>query len=406
MYRTRVFCVVGVTLVSFSVSCSVAHAASRPATNDDLEWMKWAGLPPELVQAGTNVDPDNPNIGKEMGEIKKWLAERATKNSKIRCLNPDFARKLKTFMEATQAATGKMPIITDGYRSMAQQQSIINRGDGSTRVSTPCGSYHPWGLAADFNQVDGATENWMRSNYRNFGFSHLGWDRNHYQDARGKVGQCGQCTADGPDGVMPPSSASPSAGFANALRQAFGMQPQPVAQPPLPPQPYTQTQPIFDSFKDPIINPTTTEPTSGSPPQPNVSDRFTFPDETASSGKLVADRLAELAGFETATSTQTATSVPLTIDGKDVSGLKSERVMQTSDVSKIQPQTGTSPIQQTFITDDLSWRGGKSFDQTPQTQMQQLLAAIRRTLLAMLAALRPFGGGTHEYVSPLDVPYE
>lgn len=349
-----------------------APKGSRPATKEDLEWMKWVGLPE--IKEGILVNPDDPNIGKAAGEVKKWLNDHAQKGVKIRCLNPQFAQKLKTFMEKVP---GGPPVITSGYRSQAEQQAIINRGDGSTRVKTPCGSYHPYGLAADFNQNNASQTAWMRANATQYGFGTLSasFDPNHFQEISGRSGQCGACQADGPDGTLPPSSASPSAGFANAIRQALGLQQQPIQQPPLPPQPLPQTQPINNAFDQPMPIPITPS-----------SDTETNAGSTTSS---IADKLEQLAkgGDASATSTQTATSVPLIIDGSDVGGIQSGGAHGTVATTA---GIGGSITQSTFTSNDLAWGA----EQAPASQgaFAAILASLQASLLKILAYLQPFGG--------------
>ena len=375
-------------LLAAFITLSFAYAAEeqitpkgmRPATKADLEWMKWAGLPE--VKEGALINPDDPDIGKTAGETKKWLAEHAVKNVKIRCLNPHFAVKLKAFMEQVP---GGPPVITDAYRSQADQQRIINKGDGATRVSTPCGSYHPFGLAADFNQNKQAQTDWMRANAQKFGFNTLGtWDPNHMQDARGRTGQCGACSADGPDGVLPPSSASPSTAVANAFRQLFGMQQQPVAQPQpiLPPQPLPQAQSPLDAFKEPLPAPILNVPT----PQLQPGASFT-------SSSSIADQLSELAfGTPVVTTTTTApksaTSIPIIVNPRDIATISSTRTATETAPA----QTGGGSIaQQTFTTQDLSAISESSnTGSNPRSAYAAILENLKATLIRMQQFLKPY----------------
>lgn len=337
---------------------------TRAATQEDLEWMKWAGIPNPKV--GMSVNPDDRFIGKTVGETKKWLAEHAVQDAKVRCLNPQFAIKLKEFMEAVP---GGVPKITSAYRGVNEQQNIINKGDGATRVRTACESYHPWGLAADFNENKPSQTNWMRANAPKYGFNTIGaWDPNHIQWPV-RTGQCGTCQADGPDGMLQ-ASASPSSGLASAIRSALGMQPQQPAQQPIASQPLQTGQSPLNAFgtttlATPIVTGTT----------------------TTTPGNSIADRLEDLAfGQQPTSTTQGATSVPLVITGTAIGGIVSSNNQISSTTT---PTYSGTPIQQTFTSSDLSWQPTPN---TSQSTFQQTLAILQKALVHLLSYLKPFGG--------------
>ena len=230
-----------VLLPVFLVSAADASpGGTQPATEADLALMRLAGIPNPRVGMPWNMD--DPNTGRAVGETKLWLAQHAIKSANVSCMNPVFAEKLKRLMEAVP---GGPPIITSGYRSQSVQNAIIARGDGATKVTTACGSYHPWGLAADFNNNSRQMSGWMRANAGRFGITTIGeWDFHHFQDGQGKYGQCGVCASDaGGNGLLPDSSGSQGS-LSDQIRKALGMQQQP---PPPPPPP--QQQPTLPPHK-------------------------------------------------------------------------------------------------------------------------------------------------------------
>lgn len=349
---------------------TVLPKGARPATKDDLEWMKWTGIP--NPKEGMTVNPDDPFIGKAAGETKQWLAKHATKGVNITCLNPRFADKLKKFMEAAGAATGNIPTITDGYRAPHKQTALV--ASGASRAG-PCQSYHNYGQAADFNQNRGGQTPWMRANSRQYGIGIIGsWDPNHFQDANGRTGQCGACGNDSGNGTLPPASGSPSNNFANTIRQALGMQQQPAAQPQpqLPPQPLQQMQPLIQAFQEPVSQ--KIEPTSATPTQASSS---------------VADKLEGLAFGEKQTSPATtthATSIPVYLDGSDIGGIASKGKPDAPQPVTATAGIGGSVTQSTFGSENLIWENS----QTDITGFQAILLSIQQRLQAILVYLTPF----------------
>jgi hypothetical protein len=164
--------------------------------------------------------------------------------------------------------------------------------------------------------------------------------------------------------------ASPTQNFANAIRQALGMQTAQMATPvqqATPSQPLSQSQsPLgsFDSNMTPLVSDSLV--TTGSPSTTNS----------------IADRLEELALGTQATSTKTATSVPLVINPHDVGGIASiGGNNQQQGVASI----GNGITQTTF--------GGQPIVSAPPTNLtryQGILASFRSALELMLVYLTPF----------------
>ncbi|MDR3571962.1 MAG: M15 family metallopeptidase [Candidatus Pacebacteria bacterium] len=202
-------------LLALAFSCSLTAIALRASA--DTQCPAGSVAITDATRAAANAaglpasvqcwNPGDQNTGQAAGDAKLWLQQHATKGSNISCLSPQFAEKLAKFM---QAVPGGPPVITSGYRSITEQNSIIARGDGATRVTTACGSYHVWGLAADFNNSNAQQTAWMRANAASYGIATIGaWDPNHFQDAGGRQGQCGVCNASGGNGTLS-SAATPS----------------------------------------------------------------------------------------------------------------------------------------------------------------------------------------------------
>src|SRR6185436_9557807 len=94
-------------------------------------------------------DTKNPYVGVAASDVKAWLMQhsRGVDKSRINCLDTKFSEDLKAFMESNPMG---VPTITGAYRSTAEQEAIIRGGKG-TQTTYACQSYHPWGLAVDFN---------------------------------------------------------------------------------------------------------------------------------------------------------------------------------------------------------------------------------------------------------------
>ncbi|MBI5456797.1 hypothetical protein HY969_03560 [Candidatus Kaiserbacteria bacterium] len=386
-----------VIAIAVPYSAFAANPLGVPATEADIPLMRYAGYKDPKV--GQLWNPSDPNIGKDAGEVKQWLAKHAAKNVQVACFEPEFAKKLKAFMEA---APGGPPIITDGYRS-PQAQARLPRG--STKVG-PCGSYHQYGLAADFNSK--ANLQWMHANSRNFGLRPItgpgGWDPGHFQDMRGIFGQCGACSG-GPGGELtnvPSGSGGGPQSLGQSLRQALGLeQPQQQPQQQMPQQQLQQSQQPLNYFQGAQSVPandtagTTLLPGEiGTTSKTKVGTGSSFDDflddETSGQkGSSIADKLLELA-YGTSTigsASDIATSVPIFIDGKDKGSIMSGT--QKTSSSSLQASTSWAyhPTQ-TFISSDLSFPSLG----TSETRQDVLfyLADMKERLLWALEMLRPF----------------
>jgi hypothetical protein len=364
-------------LLSMHASTAEAqNSGRRAATQEDIAWLTWSGIPNPTV--GMTIDPNNPYSGQAASEAKMWLAQRTKiDRSRIVCLNPLFAQKLKRLMENVP---GGAPQITAAYRTIPEQEKAMQ--SGASRVKNACSGYHLYGLAADFNNNSKEQTSWMRAHAREYGIATIGnWDPNHFQDAEGRSGQCGVCPAAGTgdassSGSGYTSSGSPSAGLTSSLRQWLTPQPQTQAtpsQPAMPSQPVSTSQNPLDAFNPPSITPQLT-PTS----------------TNATSTNAAADRLEELAfGGQPTTTNSTATSVPLVVSGSDAAMLTSTQQASTTSVTP--SQGAISPSQTTFTSGDLAWQD-ETVSSNPVSGVQAIIITIRAALNRITQHLVPFGG--------------
>jgi hypothetical protein len=372
-------CAVAIVLVATYTSPTSAQTSGRrAATADDLKWLVWAGF--ENPTVGMTIDPNNPYIGQAPSEAKMWLAEHTKLHkSRIICLNPLFAQKLKNLMENVP---GGPPEITSGYRTIREQEAAMR--SGHSRVSNACNGYHLYGLAADFNNNNGQQTNWMRAHASQYGIRTIGnWDPNHFQDGSGRSGQCGACNAEGlgdtsSGGGGGFGAGSPTAGFAESLRQWIAPPPAQPAIPSQPAQSISQSQNPLESFSE---NDAENE-IGGVSSQINTG-------AISSGSSTAADRLEELA-FGPKPATTTATSVPLVVSGSNAAILSG--TPQNAQTTSVTPNQGMSaPSQTTFVSGDLSWQSGIS-TQGPLTGWDAIFVTIRATLNRILALITPFGG--------------
>jgi hypothetical protein len=437
----RAICVLiffALTIFTFAEKAEAAcPAGTQPITNAAI--LVIAKMTNPAAVMGTCYNPSDPNVGAAAGDAKQWLQQHATTDANISCLSAPFAEKLKTFMEAVP---GGIPVITSGYRGTAAQNAAIQ--SGASHVTNACQSYHPYGLAADFNNNRAAQTQWMRANAHAYGFNILGdWDANHFQDNGGLSGQCGACPTDttGGDGVLQPSasSQSPSSGLANQVRQALGMQQQPPPPPPpAPPPPQTPT---------PLITPTPTT-ASGNPtactPQYSCSNgsyiyqtsscttltvqtckygcssdgtTCALSPQSASSSSATGINIGSGTGTGTSADNGSSSSTFALIDqyanpvsdsidigtgtpialnqdlqniGGDTGALSatsSDYIDASGNVVALQPQA-----QQTFTSGDLANSPGPTPMTTSNSFVGNLIAALQSALAFLGNYLKPFGG--------------
>ncbi len=381
-----------VFLPTNTVAADECPAGTVPITSANRAQARLANIPDTATCWGTS----DANVGQEVSGVKEWLAQHATKSTNVSCMNPEFAKKLKSFMEAVP---GGPPVITSGYRTKAEQQAIINGGNGATRVTTPCGSYHPWGLAADFNNNARSTSAWMRANAQRFGITTIGeWDYNHFQDAQGKYGNCGECDkGSGGNGVLPDSAggggSAPS--VSGQIRSALGM-------PPQPPTPPAAQTPQTSVASTPTQQLTTSELVT-TPTSTPVSTTINTNTNTNSNTNVKATTTTATSTFEEILEYADPVSDSIDIGSPalinlndDVSGTVSRLYPVNS-----RPQGATGTVAsayvtppQTFTSPDLAQNpsGFSGTGQQDTTFLVRLYTTLRDSLVLVLQYLRPFGG--------------
>jgi hypothetical protein len=328
----------------------------------------------------------------------------------IEGLNQTFAICAAQFLRAYQERYGQIII-----RSALRSGENGSAEDGSGRTANQCAggapsSNHMRGVAMDVNPANDSMYPTLwkfASDNPQFGvcFPHqLGGanttgysDRPHMILAGIGGSEGGACARQGvtrPCSGLPtnitntpiqPGAPAATGGLANTLRQAFGLptqQAQPViAQPASPSQPVSVSQSPLSSF--------------GSTETTGASSQISDGTEPTSPSSTAADRLEGLAFGQPATSTQSATSVPLVVSGADAATLSGSQNASTTAVST----NGTiAPSQTTFVSDDLSWQGGETVSSAPVSGMTAILITIKATLQRLLLYLQPFGSHTvNEY---------
>lgn len=355
------------------------------------------------VKAGSCYNPNEYGISQSTEEAKAYLntlPKRPLSNcappnqQNINRLNDAFAVCTARFFQAYQKQYGDTVTITSAFRDDTRGSGPDGRKSANQCAGGVPGSNHSKGVAMDVYPNSG---NWQRiwtfaSNNPQFGVcfpfqntpipGYPNGDRPHMILAGIGGSEGSRCAAQGvtkacdgvkfdPNQVRPgsntPPSASPTAGFTNAIRQALT----PLMAAPAQPAPAAPSQPL----------PTTQSPTSAfTLPTPEI-----LPTVVVASSSI-ADRLEDLA-FGTTTTTSSATSVPLVIDTRDVGGI------QSSLNSSQQPGTtvtGGSVTQNTFVTQDLNWSNSTA----SQSSFQRTLSTLQSILVQLLQYMQPFRSRT------------
>ncbi|MBI5457767.1 hypothetical protein HY971_03515 [Candidatus Kaiserbacteria bacterium] len=386
-----------VPLSASAVDCS-SIPGTRPATAAD------AAVINGRVEKGACYNPDDDIIGQAAESAKEWLRQHASKGSIISCLDAEFAQKLKKFMEAVP---GGPPTIISAYRPPEAQVALVKSGASK---AGPCQSYHNYGLAVDFNNTSRIS--WMRANSQGYGINIIGaWDPNHFQDARGRFGQCGKCSNYKGDGTLaePPGG---SGGLSGQIRQALGMQ----QQPPMPPQPTLPSQPTPPTPTQPTISGqiNTTTQTYVSPDMskiPSVSDiinanaatntnKNTKDTSTATSAFDLIDAFLESDPVSGSIDIGKAVAIDLNPDTNDAISLIGRRPTSTlSGATSTLTNSQSLSVPQTFTSGDLANNFIPTFVGGQNTFALQILNSMKKTLLLALSYLRPFGGAPGGTVS-------
>src|SRR3989338_140979 len=365
---------------SFAGECP---GGARPATDDDAAVMNGR------IEKGACYNPSDAVIGQAAESAKEWLRKHASKVSNISCLDAEFAQKVKRFMEAVP---GGPPTIISAYRPPEAQVALVRSGASK---AGPCQSYHNYGLAVDFNNTSQIS--WMRANSWTYGINIIGaWDPNHFQDARGRFGQCGQCSNYKGDGALSEPSSTPSRTLSDQIRQALGMQPPPPPPPPpMQPQPALPHQPKLPEQPTlPTQSPSSSVSTQITPISDliNINTNDNTNTKSTSSPTSTIDLIKEfLDPVSDSIDIGKAVDIDLNPDTSDATSLDARKPTSTR-VSATSSTYGNLNVPQTFTTNDLSKGPVAGYIVGENTFILRVLDAMKNTLLLALNYLKPFGG--------------
>lgn len=365
----------------FAADCS-SIPGTRPATADD------AAVKNGQVEEGTCYNPNDTAIGQAAESAKQWLRQHATRGANISCLDGEFAQKIKSFMESVP---GGPPTIISAYRPPEAQIALVRSGASK---AGPCQSYHNYGLAVDFNNTSQIS--WMRANAWTKGINIIGaWDPNHFQDARGRFGQCGKCSNYNGDGALSAPTGAPTSQLSDAIRRAMGQQPPtappPPPQPTLPPQQTLSPQPTL-----PSQSPTSSEPAQITPISSfintNANTNTNTNTKSTSSPTSTIDLIKEfLDPVSDSIDIGTAVDIALNPDTSDATSLDARRPTSTV-ASGTLVTYGNLSVPQTFTTNDIARSPVAGYVVGENTFMLRLLDTMKNALLLALSYLKPFGG--------------
>src|SRR3989344_2041471 len=373
---------------SFAAECP---EGARPATDDD------AAVLNGRIEKGACYNPSDAVIGQAAESAKEWLAQHATRGSNISCLDAEFAQKVKRFMESVP---GGPPTIISAYRRPEAQIALVRSGASK---AGPCESYHNYGLAVDFNNTSQIS--WMRANAWVHGINIIGaWDPNHFQDARGRFGQCGQCSNYQGDGMLSEPPSTPSRTLSDQIRQALGQQPPP---PPPPMQPEPRRPPHPPPPERPTV-PTQSPSSSASTQITPLSDLINVNTNTdtntntnsASSSTSTIDLINEfLDPISDSIDIGTIVDIDLNPDTSDATSLGAKRSASVS-ASGTLAIYRTLNVPQTFTSNDLANNPVSGYIGGDNTFALRILDTMKKALLLALEYLKPFGGYVPGTVPP------
>lgn len=237
----------------------------------------------------------------------------------------------------------------------------------------------------------------MRANAWTYGINIIGaWDPNHFQDARGRFGQCGKCSNYEGDGTLSAPTGAPTSQLSDAIRRAMGQQPPPPPPPPplqptLPPQPTLPAQPTL-----PSQSPTSSDPTRITPISSflntNTNANTNTNTKSTSSPTSTIDLIKEfLDPVSDSIDIGKAVDIALNPDTSDATSLDARRPTSTV-ASGTLVTYGNLSVPQTFTTGDLARSPVAGYIVGENTFMLRLLDTMKNTLLLALSYLKPFGG--------------
>lgn len=423
---------IGFTVPNQLMAAVNCPPGTRPATMADLV------VKEGTIAVGTCYNPTDRGISKTGLEAKEYLKKLPCPSGNCdfgQSFNDSFAICAANFFKAYQTKYGGVQI-NSAYRSPDRERQICrnNPACGAQMNNPNPTSNHSKGVAIDVQPAGGESQypllwGFAKANPQ-FGVcfpfedgSGGGFrDRPHMilaglpgsQEAASCVKRgYGNKPCDGAnfdpstfkDATFGSSATTPTSNFADAIRQALGLQTAQQLIQPAVAQPYAQTQPVLNTFAMPTqptpttgVTPTTgTGATAVTPASSDtgataatggVSDKlFTETGKTTATGSPLADKLNELAfGVSAGNATSGIPFIPLAINPDD----RSDRAATSTGIAQIVATKTPS------ITTDTTFLGGNPnpYPTTETTISQgnflQILATIKVALLNLLARLRPF----------------
>ncbi len=419
-----------------TTDCSILPGTRAVMANDAIYKLG-------MLSLGECYDPSNAETGLQASDAKEFLRQYVTRNVNVSCFNAAFAEKLKNMIQAVPAGLPK-PVINDGYRSPVAQ---ANLPAGSTRVG-PCGSYHQYGLAADFNNTGAQTVTWIRANVSQFGLAVIGaWDPAHVQDggARPPTSQCAQScngstggygTLDGsytsgpayqgvnrnsnaeyelgPGPSNTPMQTTPTAPLSNAFRNLFN----PASLPFTPvtvlpvgtstsatstvglcsPQFYCSGNAVFYQTSSCTQQQYQACPSGCASGMCNAESASTTGSRAGNSGSTSIYDLLNQYLYGSSTSTGSGANASLDVNGISNNSVSLVPVFPSQPTPNAGLASNTYALAPsggpTFVSPDLAnsnYNGGALIG-SQTTGFQAMLQTLKTTLLGILAALKPFGG--------------
>lgn len=433
-----IYFVLLVITVGFGFSVYAAEDTSAPSASDacnstDLNAAGRAVLKCDTREKALEYLASIPCTPKNSSITPAEVKEGRPDSAHLELLNPDFAICAAEFAKFMNDKYGGQGVcLRQSGRTQEEQHisCVRTTAAGETVCQAPSGGCakgqyghcpHVNGAAIDFNPIkSNYQELWSQAPQFGLTFYLRDGDQPHveslkYRVARGhknpkvrafieqdkqraqQSGNTAGCLTPGfipKDGGSINTQAPPSAAITSVLRGFFSppsQQPSSVVSPGF-------SNPSSISPQQVIAVTTGTEParvsTSGSDTGSRQASVGGISSQLGATGTTTrasstADRLEELAFGVRATSTRTATSVPLIITGAQAVGITGNQssTTQPTTIAQLSP----SISQQTFISADLSWQTGSFVASQPVTGWQATLASISSVLQRILTILQPFG---------------
>lgn len=392
----------------FAQSCPPGTVA---ATASDFAAMQAAGI--EKPKLGMCWQKSSDLVGDKAAAAKAFLISRyvigprsapciKTKEQGIGGLNSDFAIRVAQLIQDMESQLGGKNIVRSAYRPGACGGGVGHSHGCAVDIEwAHSGGWRPASDNPNVLETRWVIKNGGNTQYRIHHPFPYPPEWHHIEPMDRASCLAGRAIDPNVGGVQ---ASPPSSGLTNTLRQALGMNTQPLLPPqpassqsysppqqlPTQPSPVQPTQyfPPSNSGNTPLTN---TQPT-GNSPVPGINENTSASDllsnlQTPQSS--ITEQLLYIAyGTSTATSSAT-TSVPIAFDTSDVAGIAGNTSSETHNtVPSSQESASFSPT--TFTSPDLAFSGSLQGTE-PSNAVTRVLADLRIAAKRILMVLRPFG---------------